>query len=590
MRKIKFLLFIISILTNSLFAQFDFDAVQSKAFLEAFNSFDNVYQGSEVKLAFKVTIAEEWHVNSNDPGDEFLIPTALEIAENPNFELVSIIYPEAEKKNLSFQEEPLELYEGTIYIGAVLKVKDGVEPGEYPVSYSFTFQACKEKCMPPETIDGEIKINIVNSQTPVNQINSEVFSNIKFAAVEEVESGDDDDSLAGTLESSGLFISILVVFLGGLALNLTPCVYPLIPITIGYFGGQSEGSTGKLFGLGIFYVLGIALTYSIVGVVTSLSGSVFGTLMQNPVVVIVVAAVLVALSLSMFGLYEFKMPDKWVMKAGGAKSGVFGAFFMGLTMGIVAAPCIGPFVLGLVTYVGAKGDPVYGFFMFFFLALGLGTPYLFLALFSGKIKNLPRAGFWMEAVKHIFGFVLIGMAIYFLLPLIPKSINGFILPVYMIGVGIYLGFIDKLANDVKGFRIFKIVFSIVLIALSAWMLWPVEKKSPDWQKFTFPAYEKSVDSGEMMIIDFYADWCIPCKELDAMTFSDQRVIDESKKYTCYKVDMTKTLSEENEKIREKFNILGMPTIIIIDSNGNETERLTGFVDADKFLEILGKAK
>ncbi len=590
MRKIKFLLFIISILANSLFAQFDFEAVQSKAFLEAFSSFDNVYQGSEVKLAFKVTIAEEWHVNSNDPGDEFLIPTAIEIADNPNFELVSIIYPEAEKKNLSFQEEPLELYEGTIYIGAVLKVKDGVEPGEYSVSYSFTYQACKEQCMPPETIDGEIKINIVNSQTPVNQINSEVFSNIKFTATEKIESDDNDDSLAGTLESSGLFISILVVFLGGLALNLTPCVYPLIPITIGYFGGQSEGSTGKLFGLGIFYVLGIALTYSIVGVVTSLSGSVFGTLMQNPVVVIVVAAVLVALSLSMFGLYEFKMPDKWVMKAGGAKSGVFGAFFMGLTMGIVAAPCIGPFVLGLVTYVGAKGDPVYGFFMFFFLALGLGTPYLFLALFSGKIKNLPRAGFWMEAVKHIFGFVLIGMAIYFLLPLIPKSINGFILPVYMIGVGIYLGFIDKLANDVKGFRIFKIVFSIVLIALSAWMLWPVEKKSPDWQKFTLPAYEKSIDSGEMMIIDFYADWCIPCKELDAMTFSDQRVIDESKKYTSYKVDMTKTLSEENEKIRKKFNIVGMPTIIIIDSNGNERERLTGFVDADKFLEILGKAK
>src|SRR5690606_25375119 len=172
--------------------------------------------------------------------------------------------------------------------------------------------------------------------------------------------------------------------------------------------------------------------------------------------------------LSMFGVYEFKVPDTLVAKAGGAKGGFYGAFFMGLTMGIVAAPCIGPFVIGLVTYVAAKGDPYFGFLMFFVLALGLGLPYLFLAIFSGKIKSLPRAGEWMEAVKHVFGFILLGMALYFLLPLLPKEISGYILPVFGILAAIILVFFDKKGNKVTAFKTFKYVFSLIIIAISVY--------------------------------------------------------------------------------------------------------------------------
>lgn len=140
----------------------------------------------------------------------------------------------------------------------------------------------------------------------------------------------------------------------------------------------------------------MAVTYSVIGVVTALSGAVFGSLLQNPIVIIIIALIFLILSLSMFGLYEFQLPNSWVAKAGGAKGGFYGAFFMGLTMGIVAAPCIGPFVLGLVTYVAAKADPYLGFLMFFVLALGLGFPYLLLAIFSGKIKNCrEQVNGWM---------------------------------------------------------------------------------------------------------------------------------------------------------------------------------------------------
>ena len=258
----------------------------------------------------------------------------------------------------------------------------------------------------------------------------------------------------------------------------------------------------------------------------------------------------VALALSQFGVYEFKLPDALVAKAGGAKGGVWGAFFMGLTMGIVAAPCIGPFVLGLVTYVAAKGDPYYGFLMFFVLAVGLGFPYLLLAIFSGKIKSLPRAGIWMEGVKHIFGFLLIGMAIYFLDPILPKSIQGYLLPIFGIITAVILLFVDKTANSAKGFRIFKTVFSLIVLAVSIYSLIPKEKLEPQWQKFSIQAYESSLKNNEKMVIDFYADWCIPCKELDALTFSDKQVINEMEKFTNYKVDMTK-MTEENERFKKK---------------------------------------
>jgi len=255
-------------------------------------------------------------------------------------------------------------------------------------------------------------------------------------------------------------------------------------------------------------------------------------------------------------------------------------------MGIVAAPCIGPFVLGLVTYVATKQDPYFGFLLFFVLAVGLGTPYLFLAVFSGKIKKLPRAGEWMDAVKHIFGFILIGMALYFLLPLLPESFRGYVLPIFMIGTSIYLLFFEKLANSVKGFRIFKIVFSILILAVAVYTLIPAETNSVKWKPFTQDALTEI--SGKGVIIDFYADWCIPCKELDAATFSDPKVIELSKEFETYKANMTKSLSPEVESIRQQYNIIGVPTILILNSKGEEKERITGFVNAEEFYKIISE--
>ena len=563
-----------------------------------------VMQGESFSINLSLTINSGWHINSNQPNDEFLIPSVIS-AKGNGLVLSGVKYPQAHDLKLSFSEEPVSVFEGTVTAKLNLKTGQDILVGKQVVIITLEYQACNDvSCMPPNETKTEFELEVIKkegssevsdqSQT-LNKTQSDT-GNIKNNAelseqippnqdgIKELSNSErnDENSIASTLDSSGLLLSLIFVFLAGLALNLTPCVYPLIPITIGYFGGQAEGKTSRLVLLGILYMLGMALTYSVVGVVTSLSGAVFGTLLQNPIVIIAIVLLFVVLALSQFGVYEFKLPDSWVAKAGGAKGGGFGAFFMGLTMGIVAAPCIGPFVLGLVTYVAAKGDPLYGFLMFFVLALGLGFPYLLLAIFSGKIKSLPRAGLWMEGVKHIFGFLLIGMAFYFLDPILPKAIQGYMLPVFGILAALILLFVDKTANDAKGFRIFKTVLSVIVLAVCIYALIPKDKLEPEWKQFSIENYEASLQNNERMVIDFYADWCIPCKELDALTFSDKRVMKDFYRFTVYKVDMTKT-NEVNEQLRKRFNVIGMPTVLIIDSKGNETKRLTGFVNADEFL-------
>lgn len=559
--------------------------------INTISSFDKVNAGGQFKIAVKINIKDSWHINSDKPKEDYLIPSQVNIQIQEGFRLEKTNYPPAEEIKLGFSDTPLSAWQGEILIGSLFSVDKNISEGSYKLIINFDYQACNDMtCLPPSSVTDTLIVQVVSSQSVSNEINQDEFKKIDLSytdlSSEIKKTTESDNSISNMLENNGLFLGLLFVFIGGLALNLTPCVYPLIPITIGFFGGQSEGKTIRLFGMGLLFVVGMAVTYSVIGVVTALSGAVFGSLLQNPIVIIIIALIFLILSLSMFGLYEFQLPNSWVAKAGGAKGGFYGAFFMGLTMGIVAAPCIGPFVLGLVTYVAAKADPYLGFLMFFVLALGLGFPYLLLAIFSGKIKKLPRAGEWMDGVKHIFGFILIGMALYFIVPLLPKSFSGYVLPIFMIITAVYLLVFDKLGNSVKGFKNFKIVFSILLMALAVYNLLPsADNNSIDWQEYSESKLSDSIGQTPV-IIDFYADWCIPCKELDAITFSDAKVIEESRKFLSLKADMTKSLSPEVESLRNKFKIVGVPTVLILDSNGNEINRITGFVNAEEFINII----
>jgi thiol:disulfide interchange protein DsbD len=380
------------------------------------------------------------------------------------------------------------------------------------------------------------------------------------------------------LERRGLLLVLLSIFAGGLALNLTPCVYPVIPLTVGYFGGQSEGSRGRLFGLAGLYVLGMATMYSILGVAAALSGRLFGSLLQNPWVLSAIALALVAMALSMFGVWEIRMPTA-LMNRAGARAGVVGAFGMGLFVGVVAAPCIGGFIVGLLAFVAARQDPFLGFLLFFTLSLGLGLPYLFLAAYSGRLSRLPRAGEWMEGVKRIFGWVLLAMAAYFLRSVLPAPFSKWLLPV-VLAVGAIAILVTRLGLKWPA----RAGAAAVLAAIAIFFV-PHELRG--WQ----PYAAEAIGAGRPAIIDFSAEWCLPCLELEKKTFRDPRVRDALGRRALLKADMTKISSPESIALAEKFGILGVPTVIFLDQNGNERQelRLVGFEDADRFLERLAKA-
>ena len=184
--------------------------------------------------------------------------------------------------------------------------------------------------------------------------------------------------------------TLLGIFVGGMALNLTPCVYPLLPITVSYFGGKSGQGQGRLLVHGLFYLVGLALTNSTLGVAAALTGGLMGAMLQNPLVLLAVAVILVFFATSLFGFWELRLPGSLTQAASKSYAGYFGSLFMGLTLGLVAAPCIGPFVLGLLTWVASLGSPWLGFLVFFTLSLGLGLPLFILAMFSGSLEKLPR--------------------------------------------------------------------------------------------------------------------------------------------------------------------------------------------------------
>jgi thiol:disulfide interchange protein DsbD len=400
------------------------------------------------------------------------------------------------------------------------------------------------------------------------------------------------------------------VFLGGLALNLTPCVYPLIPITISYFGGQSGGKRGSLLGPALFYVLGMAVTYSVLGVIAAFTGSLLGSALQHPPVLLAIAAIMIALALSMFGLYEIRIPGFLSRLAGGSRRGVFGTLFMGLTVGIVAAPCIGPFVLGLLTYVGDRGNVFLGLGLFFVLALGLGLPFIFLALFSGSINRLPRSGSWMVWVRKIFGFILIAMAVYFLKPLFPDPLTyGLTMALVMLVAGVYMAWIEPTRGQGKALAVIRNLvglafFLACLIMATAGIRSQIDLAVAEhsarlgqassgvrWFPYDAERLNRAAADKKPVFIDFYADWCLPCRELDTKTFSAPEAADISARFVMLKANLTSSSSPLSRELTRKYKVKGVPTLVFIDAEGRELPdlRAVGFIDKEEFLKRMNKA-
>ena len=325
--------------------------------------------------------------------------------------------------------------------------------------------------------------------------------------------------------------TLLGIFAGGIALNLTPCVYPLLPITISYFGGRSGKGRGGLIAHGAFYIGGLSFTNSILGVVAALTGGLMGAMLQNPVVIIAVAAILIFFAMSLFGVWELQLPSGLTQAALKSYAGYFGTLFMGLTLGIVAAPCIGPFILGLLTWIASMGSPWLGFIIFFTLSLGLGLPLFFLAIFSGQIEKLPRSGEWMLWVRKIMGWVLIGMSAYFIQPILPKAAGILLLAAVALAAGLHLGWFNKTRATFKAFQWLKAGAGVSGLLIATLLVTRLIMQGPgvEWQPYSIEILSEAKKVQKPVIIDFYAAWCSPCRELEEATFHNEKVVEVAKK-------------------------------------------------------------
>jgi thiol:disulfide interchange protein DsbD len=542
--------------------------------------------GDEVEGTIVATIAAGWHVNSNTPSEEFAIPTVLEI-DPATAELIGQPgYPQHAMKAFEFTGgKELAVYDGTFPIAFRAKLK----PGATKIGATLRYQACSDRvCLPPKRATVEIDASKIVASTvtaPAASGNYTLLSDAPKGAQAKKSLFSTD--VKGTLASRGLPLTLLAIFILGLALNLTPCVYPLIPITIGYFSQQSGASRGRRVALSSLYVLGIAITYSALGVFSALSGKLFGAWLQHPGVLIFFALLMLVMASSMFGAFELTVPQ-FVTRRSGGQAGLAGALTMGLLIGIVAAPCVGPFVISLIALVSSLQSPMLGFLMFFVLSLGLGLPYLLLGIFSSSASALPRSGMWMVQVKKAMGFILIAMAFYFLRPLI-----GDFAFQYGVAASLLIGAAFVFFSKAQGAQIWRIVIGVLLLVAGIAFAIPREHGTGvQWEKYDASKLAAARAAGKPVVIDFYADWCLPCKELDEKTFIDPRVVKELDRYVRLKADLTAAEDAATKELTKQYGIISVPTIIFIDGGGNEaaSARLNGFEPADAFLKRAQSVK
>ncbi|HUO58476.1 MAG TPA: cytochrome c biogenesis protein CcdA [bacterium] len=542
------------------------------------------------KVAVQVIIKEGWHVNAHEGLPQYFIPLEVSLEAGSPFEIAGPIeYPLGVQEALGGVTNPYSVYAGEIRIIVPLRHRHPSKEQVLKIPLELKVQACNDKfCLRPSEISFFPEVQLPFQGESPQPANQEMFT------VPQGTGGEQENIIAKYLKNNGIFLTFLLIFLGGLALNLTPCVYPMIPITVSYFGTQKAEKPLVVLGRAAAYVMGISMTYSSLGVTAALTGKILGSTLQSPFVLIGISLLLAGLSLSMFGLYEIQAPT-WLLNkvAAGNTQGWIGALGMGLVFGIVAAPCVDPFSIGLLTFVAAKANPYLGFIMFFTLSLGLGFPYLWLGFFSTEIQRLPKSGMWMVWVKKIFGLVLLGMPLYFLNPLLPKDFNHLALPAYLLVCGVLLGWFFSGAGVTPGFKKFQHGFGIFLILVSGlvYQAWPRTVELP-FENYDSALLQKSAQDKKPVFIDFTASWCLPCKELEVKTFSDAKVHEALKGWVLLKADLSQYSSGPVEQLKKTYGIMGVPTLVFIGTDGQERKNLraVGFIPVEEFLEKVASVR
>ena len=470
-----------------------------------------------------------------------------------------------------------------------LKAEDVVE---------IAYQGCTEGfCYPPEV--KEIKV----ADLPIAQVaNTEKTSENSTALSAQPKA--EQDRLAESLFNSKY--AVFGFFLLGLGLAFTPCVLPMLPLLSAIVIGQNQRpNMWRAFALSFVYVQGMALTYTLLGLVVAAIGLPFQVALQHPYVMIGLSIIFVLLALSMFGVFTLQLPSslqtKLSLLSQQQKAGAFGGvFLMGMIAGLVASPCTSAPLSGALLYVAQSGDLFTGAITLYLLALGMGVPLILITLFGNKI--LPKSGMWMETVKKLFGFVMLALPVFLISRILPDEWTPRLWA--MLGTAFFIWFAFQMPKNGTGwvFRILFLVAAMISVKpLQTWVWGEVSTPSAVENKVVSHVEFKKVKSEaelqqalaennkSLVMLDLYADWCVACKEFEKETFSDPSVQKAFGDMLLLQVDMTKN-SEENRALMTKYKVLGLPTILFFNRDGKEIEgsRVNGFMPPVEFLQWIEK--
>ena len=582
--------------TNSVHAQksiFDTSSASlfsnDDEFLHVDEAFEFNFHQKDDKLNISFNVAEGYYLYRH----QFKFTTE-------NAQIIPVVLPDGE----DHEDEFFGIQK--IFTGQLNFTID-ISKATYNASITIRYQGCAEKglCYPPKRQKIELS-DVISSDDSQNVLNALANTTEPLKVESSQPTTSEQHQLADMLKQDSLLLTLLAFFVGGLLLSFTPCVFPMYPILTGIIVGAGKGlTTKKAFTLSFFYVQGMAITYTILGIVVALAGAQFQAVFQHPYVLIALSALFIFLALSMFGIFNLALPSSWQNKlnniSNSQKGGsIAGVVMMGVISGLVASPCTTAPLTGALLYISQTGDVFLGASALYALSLGMGLPLLILGSSGGKI--LPKAGAWMDIIKNIFGLLLLAVPIFLLERIIPSIATEALWTTLILITATYFYVANK---DAKtgfwfGLRSLLIFFAFYVGFNQAYkIIYPPQ----DAQRTTIQTDSNAFimvknltelkqavvianQQGKSVMVDLYADWCIACKEFEHYTFNTPQVQKALNNTVLIQIDMTEFDSPDSAELEQYYQVLGLPSILFFNLQGNELikQRITGFMDADDFAE------